>query len=43
MSNELDELHINIKEDSKKEEFDRLKGKVQELFAHYEELSDDSL
>jgi DNA repair exonuclease SbcCD nuclease subunit len=33
----------HIKEDSNEAEFDRLKGKVQELFAHYEEMIDDSL
>ncbi len=33
----------HIKEDANEEEFDRLKGKVQELFAHYEESSDDTL
>jgi DNA repair exonuclease SbcCD nuclease subunit len=33
----------HIKEDSKTQEYDRLKEKVKELFAHYEELSDDSL
>lgn len=33
----------HIKEDSKEEEFDRLKSKVQELFAQYEETHDDSL
>jgi len=33
----------HIKEDAEEKEYDRLKGKVQELFAHYEESSDDSL
>ena len=33
----------HIKKDANAEEFERLKGKVQELFAHYEESSDDSL
>ncbi len=33
----------HIKEDSKSEEYDRLKGKIQELFAQYEEASDDTL
>lgn len=32
----------HMKEDSKKEEFDRLKHKVDELFANYEESCDDS-
>ena len=33
----------HIKEDAQTDEYDRLKGKVQELFAHYEEASDDTL
>ena len=33
----------HIKEDASSDEFERLKGKVQELFAHYEEVSDDTL
>jgi hypothetical protein len=33
----------HIKEDSQEEEFDRLKSKIQELFAQYEEASDDTL
>jgi len=33
----------HIKEDANEEEYDRLKAKVQELFAHYEETSDDTL
>ncbi len=40
----LEEFFLeHIKEDANEEEFDRLKGKVQELFAHYEESSDDTL
>lgn len=33
----------HIKEDSNDKDYDRLKGKVQELFAHYEEAFDDTL
>jgi DNA repair exonuclease SbcCD nuclease subunit len=33
----------HMKEDANEEEFDRLKAKVQELFAHYEEVNDDTL
>lgn len=33
----------HIKEESQEEEFDRLRGKIQELFAQYEEASDDTL
>ena len=33
----------HMKEDAKAEEFDRLKDKVQELFASYEEVQDDTL
>ena len=33
----------HMKEDAQAEEFDRLKGKVQELFAHYEETNNDTL
>ena len=33
----------HIKEDSQAEEYDRLKGKVQELFANYEESNNDTL
>jgi exonuclease SbcD len=40
----LEEFFLeHIKEDSQPEEFDRLKFKVQELFAQYEEVCDDSL
>lgn len=40
----LEEFFLeHIKEDANEEEFERLKGKVQELFAHYEETSDDTL
>jgi DNA repair protein SbcD/Mre11 len=40
----LEEFFLeHIKEDANEEEFDRLKGKVQELFSHYEESSDDTL
>ncbi|WP_373004335.1 exonuclease SbcCD subunit D [Sulfurimonas sp.] len=40
----LEEFFLeHIKEDANEEEFDRLKGKVQELFAHYEESSDDTI
>ena len=40
----LEEFFLeHIKEDANTEEFDRLKGKVQELFAHYEESNDDTL
>jgi exonuclease SbcD len=40
----LEEFFLeHIKEDASEEEFDRLKGKVQELFAHYEESSDDTI
>ena len=31
----------HIKEDSNEKEFDRLKSKIQELFANYEEIEDD--
>jgi exonuclease SbcD len=33
----------HIKEDAEEKEYDRLKGKVQELFAQYEEANDDTL
>ena len=33
----------HIKEESKPEEFERLKGKIQGLFSAYEEVSDDTL
>lgn len=33
----------HMKEDSEEKEYDRLKSKVQELFAQYEEVADDSL
>jgi hypothetical protein len=33
----------HIKEESKNEEYDRLKSKIQELFFEYEEVSDDTL
>ena len=33
----------HMREDAQAEEFDRLKGKVQELFAHYEETNNDTL
>ena len=40
----LEEFFLeHIKEDSKEVEYERLKDKVQELFAHYEEMSDDTL
>lgn len=40
----LEEFFLeHLKEDSKKEEFKRLKSKVQELFAHCEEVTDDTL
>jgi DNA repair exonuclease SbcCD nuclease subunit len=40
----LEEFFLeHIKEDSNEKEYDRLKGKVQELFAQYEEARDDSL
>ena len=40
----LEEFFLeHIKEDAHADEYDRLKGKVQELFAHYEESSDDTL
>ena len=40
----LEEFFLeHIKEDASKEEFDRLKGKVQELFADYEESNNDTL
>lgn len=40
----LEEFFLeHIKEDSQPEEFERLKFKVQELFAQYEEVCDDSL
>ena len=32
----------HIKEDASSDEFERLKGKVQELFAHYEETTNDT-
>ena len=39
----LEEFFLeHIKEDAKEEEYDRLKGKVQELFASYEEVHDDT-
>ena len=39
----LEEFFLeHIKEDSNEKEYDRLKGKVQELFAQYEEASDDT-
>ncbi len=40
----LEEYFIeHIKEDSDEREFERLKKKIQELFAEYEEVSDDTL
>lgn len=40
----LEEFFLqHLKEDSKKEEFEKLKPKVQELFAEYEEVTDDTL
>ena len=40
----LEEFFLeHIREDANTQEYDRLKGKVQELFAHYEESNDDSL
>lgn len=33
----------HVKEESEEKEFERLKLKIQELFAHYEEVSDDTL
>jgi DNA repair exonuclease SbcCD nuclease subunit len=40
----LEEFFLeHIKEESKEDEFSRLKSKVQELFANYEEVQDDSL
>jgi len=40
----LEEFFLeHIKEDANEKEYDRLKGKVQELFAKYEEARDDSL
>ncbi len=40
----LEEFFLeHLKEDSQTEEFERLKYKVQELFANYEETNDDSL
>ena len=40
----LEEFFLeHLKEDSQTEEFERLKYKVQELFAQYEEANDDSL
>ncbi|MBU1658248.1 DNA repair exonuclease [bacterium] len=40
----LEEFFLeHIKEDSNEKEYERLKGKVQELFAQYEEARDDSL
>ncbi len=39
----LEEFFLeHIKEDAKEKEYDRLKNKVQELFASYEEVSDDT-
>lgn len=39
----LEEFFLeHIKEDANKEEFERLKDKVQELFANYEEVQDDT-
>ena len=39
----LEEFFLeHIKEDAKEKEYDRLKNKVQELFANYEEVSDDT-
>ena len=39
----LEEFFLeHIKEDAKDKEYDRLKNKVQELFANYEEVSDDT-
>ncbi|OIP53012.1 MAG: exonuclease sbcCD subunit D [Helicobacteraceae bacterium CG2_30_36_10] len=39
----LEEFFLqHIKEDANEKEFERLKGKVQELFAQYEELSNDT-
>jgi len=34
---------LHVKEESKENEFERLKPKIQELFAKYEEVSDDTL
>jgi len=34
---------LHVKEQSKENEFERLKPKIQELFARYEEVSDDTL
>ncbi|MGE4418720.1 MAG: exonuclease SbcCD subunit D [Sulfurimonas sp.] len=34
---------LHVKEESKENEFERLKPKIQELFARYEEASDDTL
>ncbi len=40
----LEEFFLqHIKEDAEEKEYDRLKAKVQELFAHYEESGDDTL
>ena len=40
----LEEFFLeHIKEEAKGEEFERLKLKVQELFAHYEEVCDDTI
>jgi len=40
----LEEFFLeHIKEDAQNEDYDRLKDKVQELFAHYEESNDDTL
>lgn len=40
----LEEFFLeHIKEDAKEDEYDRLKNKVQELFASYEEMQDDTL
>jgi exonuclease SbcD len=33
----------HIKEETDEKEYERLKGKVQELFASYEEVQDDTL
>ena len=40
----LEEFFLeHIKEDANETEYDRLKTKVQELFASYEEVQDDTL
>jgi len=40
----LEEFFLeHIKEDSQEQEYDRLKSKIQELFAQYEEAGDDTL